>query len=89
MDTDDRSLYFNIRQLQHTFRHADNFGVKGKSNKKTLEKFRVALVAHVRRRWGMNTAFDRYSGIIERFLSRQWSAQEFSDHFLEAFKNEN
>lgn len=36
----------------------------------------------------MNTAFDRYSDLIERFLSRQWSAQEFSDHFLDAFKNE-
>ncbi|WP_092275443.1 MULTISPECIES: colicin immunity domain-containing protein [unclassified Duganella] len=36
----------------------------------------------------MNTAFDRYSDLIKRFLSRQWSAQESSDQFLEAFKNE-
>lgn len=47
MDTDDRSICFHIRQLQHTFRHAGNFGVTGKSNRKTLEKFRAALVAHV------------------------------------------
>jgi hypothetical protein len=36
----------------------------------------------------MSTAFDRYSDLIERFLSRQLSAQQFSDRFLEDFKKE-
>jgi hypothetical protein len=47
MNTEDRSMHFQIEQLQHTFRHACNFGVVGKSNKKTLEKFHLALIAHV------------------------------------------
>lgn len=47
MDTEDRSMRFQIKQLQHTFRHARNFGVVGKSNKQMLEKFRSALLAHV------------------------------------------
>ena len=36
----------------------------------------------------MNAAFDKYAHLIERFLSRQLSAQQFSDCFLESFKEE-
>jgi hypothetical protein len=36
----------------------------------------------------MNIVFAKYSDLIERFLTRQLSAQKFSDYFLENFKEE-
>ncbi|MRW92598.1 hypothetical protein GJ699_21595 [Duganella sp. FT80W] len=36
----------------------------------------------------MNDVFDRYAALIGLFLSHQLSAQEFSDRFLENFKEE-
>lgn len=47
MDKDQRVMNFRIAQLQHTFRHAEDFGIAGPANKHTLEAYRMALAAHV------------------------------------------
>ncbi|MRW92599.1 hypothetical protein GJ699_21600 [Duganella sp. FT80W] len=47
MNTGYRWMHFRMKRLQHTFRHARNFGVLGTSNKNTLAAFRRALLAHI------------------------------------------
>lgn len=45
--SEDRSIHFRARQLQHTFRHASSFGVLDKMNSKSLRAFRLAVIRHV------------------------------------------
>jgi hypothetical protein len=45
--SEDRSIQFRVRQLQHTFRHAASFGIVGNANRKTLFAFQLALTRHV------------------------------------------
>lgn len=40
-------IRFRIAQLQHTFRHASDFGVNGTQNKHALSAFGQALHSHV------------------------------------------
>jgi len=47
MNNERRVIRFRIAQLQHTFRHASDFGVGGAQNKHTLAAFEQALQSHV------------------------------------------
>ena len=47
MDNEKRSIHFRTAQLQHTFRHAADFGVHGGQNKLTHQAFGLALYTHI------------------------------------------
>src|SRR5471032_1046036 len=44
----ERTIDFELKQLQHAFKHAADFGVNGHYNCRTLRACKLALVRHVR-----------------------------------------
>ena len=46
-DLPDRHISFDRRQLQHEFKHAEDFGVFGNQNNQTLAAFEKAIIDHV------------------------------------------